>query len=75
MLPADMQYKDHLLRGCRHLWQVYHIAYYKADWALGVITAIVFSSKITGDVQDPYTANNYYTGTPRHTPTSTPDSG
>ncbi|OXG12618.1 V-type ATPase, C subunit [Cryptococcus neoformans Tu401-1] len=28
----------------------------------GVIMAIVFSSKITGDVQDPYTANNYYTG-------------
>ncbi|KAK4683468.1 V-type H+-transporting ATPase 21kDa proteolipid subunit, partial [Tremellales sp. Uapishka_1] len=28
----------------------------------GVIMAIVFSSKITGDVIDTYSANNYYTG-------------
>ncbi|RXK39161.1 V-type ATPase, C subunit [Tremella mesenterica] len=28
----------------------------------GVIMAIVFSSKITGDVVDMYTTNNYYTG-------------
>lgn len=44
---------------------------YKADRSLGVIMAIVFSSNITGDVQNPYTANNYYTGAPRHTPTHT----
>lgn len=30
---------------------------------IGVIMAIVFSGKINGDVQDMYTANNYYTGT------------
>jgi predicted alpha/beta-fold hydrolase len=29
----------------------------------GVIMAIVFSSKITGDIQDMYSPNNYYTGT------------
>jgi len=28
----------------------------------GVIMAIIFSSKISGDVVDPYSANNYYTG-------------
>jgi len=28
----------------------------------GVIIAIIFSSKISGDVLDPYTTNNYYTG-------------
>ena len=26
--------------------------------------AIIFSSKINGDVADMYTANNYYTGAP-----------
>ena len=29
---------------------------------VGVIMAIVFSSKITGDTADMYSANNYYTG-------------
>ena len=60
---ADTE-QDHLLRGRRHLRYLIHPTAGRNRGLIcpGVIMAIVFSSRITGDVADMYSTNNYYTG-------------